>query len=69
VIRSPAVPALPTAGLPLSCSHTPWNSQPGSRCSPPDPGFCFYTHRERRTSTPQQCPQMQNSNRIGKASE
>lgn len=31
----------PSAGRPLTCSHTPWNSQPGSRCSPPDPGFRF----------------------------
>jgi hypothetical protein len=41
VIRSPVFLAQPDAGFVPSRSQTRWNSQPGSRCSPPDPGFRF----------------------------
>lgn len=33
---------------PLSRSHSRWNSQPGSRCSPPDPGFRLQKIRARQ---------------------
>ena len=40
MIRSPVFLAQPDAGFFSSLvSQTHWNSQPGSRCSPPDPGL------------------------------
>lgn len=42
MIRSPApLASPPDSRSPLYGSPPQWNSPPGSRCSPPDPGICL----------------------------